>query len=291
MKTFLKRILFILILSLSIGVLVFFAFRYMDNSMIKCSEKAGNTYIFGNSHAMSSMDPDILASITGRTFTSYGSNGQSMFWAVQGIEKKIIQCPNSTILVEFTNNSLSTDWWTYDNSRMLRERDKLYQLDRAELLYLFDHNKTKTGKLLLTLPIPSTKIDGKFGKNDKVRLAEDIKEKGERIVVQYKNLEENDNPDAGYTGLTQLIRKHPATAFILVRSPMHTTYFQMLHEINNEKLYLEYLARLKLFPNVRTLDFGHLELHDSCFADMDHLNVKGAGVFSKILGDSLIVKY
>jgi hypothetical protein len=35
-------------------------------------------------------------------------------------------------------------------------------------------------------------------------------------------------------------------------------------------------------------DFAHLPLHDSCFADLDHLNYRGAKVFSEIFSDSLL---
>jgi hypothetical protein len=288
MKKFIKNILLFSGLILSVYIILFISFYFIDNHLPCSLEYKNKTFIFGNSHTMSSVDPEVLEKHTGDQYISYAANGQSLFWATQGIEKKITQCKNSQFIIEFTNNSLTTDWWTYDNSRMLREKDKLYQVNLDEWSYLFNHNPLKSSKMLLTLPLPSGKIEGKFGKNEKSRLEEDIMQKGERIIVQYRDMEAKDDMNEGYKNLAGLLQKYPYIKFIIIRSPMHHTYFEMLSEINNESQYQELLFDLKKFPNCRIYDFGHLELNDSCFADMDHLNYKGSSSFSQILADTLL---
>lgn len=288
MSGFLKNIVVLISVVLGCYLILFFVFRYADNHLMREKVNEQQHIIFGNSHAMSSMDPELISKLTGDEFRSYASNGQAMFWTVKGIEKKIAQIDHPIIYVEFTNNSFTTDWWIYDDTRVLREIDKLYQLSWEEFSYLLKNNPGKTIKFLATLPFPSTKLDGKFGINEKNRLKEDIKDRGERIKVQYTALENENDVDLGVNSLKRLIEAHPEIKFVLVRTPMHPQYFEILKGINNDEKTLKWLGDFSKKSNCKVFDFAHLPLHDSCFADLDHLNYKGAKVFSEIFSDSLL---
>jgi hypothetical protein len=288
MKVFIKRILLIFCLYIASVVLILFVFGLIENKYLTWQGTGHETFIFGNSHTLSSVNPAIMETITGKKHYSYGANGQSFFWSLQGVEKRISHCPEATYMIEFTNNSITTDWWTYDNARMLRESDKKYQLQASEWAYLFRMNGLKTLKLFMTMPLPSTKIEGKFGKNTHDRLQEDIRLHAARILTQHRNLKENYEQDISFLNLQNIISNHPAAKFIILRSPLHHTYFEELKTTTNEPLYLRSIQKLASYPNCKVYDFGHLTMNDSCFADMDHLNYKGAKIFSGILADTLL---
>ena len=47
---------------------------------------------------------------------------------------------------------------------------------------------------------------------------------------------------------------------------------------------------IKNYSNIKFYDFKDMELPDSCFGDLDHLNYKGAKVFSEYLEKEILHK-
>lgn len=288
MSKFIKNIIILTLILLSINILLFFIFKYIDNYIIKDNSNAEEHLIFGNSHAMSALDPVLISELTDESFKSYASSGQAIFWSVKGIEKKIAQTLRPIVYIEFTNNAFTTDWWIYDDNRMLREIDKMYQLDFQEMKYLFLNNPSKSLKYFATLPFPSSKLEGKFGINDNDRLKDDIKEKGERILIQYKLGENSNDIDLGVNSLNMIVENYPFVRFVIIRTPMNSKYFEIMKKVNNDRLTLQWLENFRKKSNCIVFDFAHFEMNDSCYADLDHLNYKGAKIFSKVFADTLI---
>ncbi|MDO5973997.1 hypothetical protein [Flavivirga jejuensis] len=68
---------------------------------------------------------------------------------------------------------------------------------------------------------------------------------------------------------------------ILIRSPMHKKYSGYSNELFYNKI------RNEKYPNIEYLDFSKFPLTNSEFGDLEHLNFKGAKVFSKWFSDIL----
>lgn len=81
-----------------------------------------------------------------------------------------------------------------------------------------------------------------------------------------------------------LIHTNPSRKFLLVVSPLHSSCFYGGKSYPNAYALMN---RLKANANVRFYDFSHFDLPEECFLNTTHLNVKGARLFSKVLGDSL----
>jgi hypothetical protein len=68
---------------------------------------------------------------------------------------------------------------------------------------------------------------------------------------------------------------------VLIRSPLHERY----RGYENEKLYNQVIE--KRYSSVVYLDFSKFPLPDSEFGDFEHLNYKGARIYSKWFADIL----
>ena len=75
------------------------------------------------------------------------------------------------------------------------------------------------------------------------------------------------------------------TELIFINPPLHPAMYNSL-EYQEGKLIFEIFLTEKL-PNITYLDFSNDFLQDSCYADLIHLNKKGATIFSKKL-DSIL---
>lgn len=70
---------------------------------------------------------------------------------------------------------------------------------------------------------------------------------------------------------------------IVVGTPVHQNYYNLLlsEQIKN---YKNYLKQLKVkYPSIKIFDYSNLQYDDSCFLDSDHLNPKGAKLFTSMI--------
>ena len=282
MKKFVCNFFKLIILFLIILFSTWFLNLIIIQHKNKFSEK-NDLQIVGNSHSEVSIIPDSFKSIFSHVENN-SQSGRSLFWVVKGISTRPL---TNNIIIEFTNNSLTTDSWTYDNNRLLREKRVALELDYVDWRYLFAKNPLQTVRLFLAIPMFWEKQSGCFSANFRERLKEDYSNHGLRIKKQYRLINKLSNDLYGFKSLHNYILRHPKQTIFIVRAPLHNYYFNSLKENSNEILYLNCQKKLGEFKNISILDFGHLELNDSFFADLDHLNYGGAQFFSSLLNDTI----
>lgn len=277
-RYFIKKVVIFLFSILVIFILVFFLFYAIEHVPEK---RSVYDYAFlGHSHVVCSVNPSKLSG-KNKSVLVRGKNGQSLFWTVQTAEKLLIKNKVKVLFLCYTNNSLTTDEWAYSNDRLMNG-NSLYQLTSDELLYLFKNNPWKMVKYVLSLPLPTGTINGEFNPKRNSIVKNEIKNNGERLKNQYHILKEYKTLE-GFKRLINFCKVNPMQKIILVRFPLSEPYFSILGKNSNDSLFLASVHELTSLPNVMWKDYSRLIYEDSLFNNLDHLNLRGANVFSDSL--------
>ena len=105
----------------------------------------------------------------------------------------------------------------------------------------------------------------------------------EERIKKKLEIHSDENEKIGFTYLNRMVQKNKGTLFILIRTPMHHNYTGR----KNEKSFQECIHLLRKNRNCKLIDFNKIDFADSCFADDEHLNFKGAKLFTPIFLDSI----
>lgn len=106
-----------------------------------------------------------------------------------------------------------------------------------------------------------------------------------QVVQQRKNTVSKTNIDTNlFNNLTAIISAHPNRNFFFVIAPYHPAWFYTYKDGPTEN---KFLNALQAYKNVKVLNFSKAAFPDSLFFDTEHLNYKGAVMFSKALRDTL----
>jgi hypothetical protein len=95
------------------------------------------------------------------------------------------------------------------------------------------------------------------------------------------NMYKISNTAVSYLDSIVYLCKEKKIELILINCPVHKSYKKEIPEKFNsffEKQKLKYTEKA-----IKILDYSNMEFPDSCYSDADHLNYKGATIFSKFL--------
>ena len=149
-------------------------------------------------------------------------------------------------------------------------------MEPSEIVLLLKKDFIFTSKLLLRITTPTTKVQGNYTKHKKLFNNKIVKENLSNIYA----------PDFDDKVIHNFIENNDSSFFVLFRAPQHPKYYPYIGEIN-EKYFVDRLSSFGKYENCVIMDFGHKYNTDSLFADLGHMNYKGASVFSAFLADTL----
>jgi hypothetical protein len=243
-----------------------------------------SVFILGNSHPQCAINDSFLD----RHMMNLAQGGEPLFYTAVKANEILKNTNADTIVIEFTNNSLTTIDWVLDDNRLLDAYQKHFpNMTLAQQEFLFRNNFSKSLKAIMFMDpvklIRYDQLDGGYRANEKVADFRAISEVQERAGINknksYREVLENQNPESLY----RLIRENPSIRFILTRLPMHHTY-----PLTNEIQFQHFVQKMTSEENCTFIDFHKaVTLPDSCFMDYEHLNRTGAAVFTPIF-DSVI---
>jgi hypothetical protein len=288
MKIFINKIiLFIGISVLFISVLILSTHRvikYKSNFALKAPVK---NVIFGHSHPTYAFNDSLISD-----FKNLAQSRQSYFYSF--IKARNVLSQNNSIkavFIEFTNNQISKemdDWIWDDYAVSSRFPSYLPFMNKDEIKLLYKNNSKAF----------FAGVSKSFRENiiNILSLKYDYKNK----IGGYKWLERNrtdsilasgsasHNPNTPKKSYNQLSLKNieflekivnycidKNIKVYLIRSPQHKKYKGRL----NEDVFIK--IRKERFKTIEFLDFNNFPLENCEFADLDHLNYKGATKFSK----------
>lgn len=288
MKDFIKKVIVFLFLSILVIIAIVLSSNYIikSRSSFKIDEKI-TTLVIGHSHSECSVNDSIL-----KNSLNLSSSGESYFYNYQKL-KRLVSDNNhiNTVFVEFTNNqvdSMMNDWiWNFEKmSHYLH----LYSpfMDSEDLKLLLNHNPTD---LLASYSIATRKHIYRIFNGDYNFIDEIGGFNGEKLSKVNKLIANNNfkssiskNHSLSKSNLSYLRKmidlcKERNIKIFLIRSPQHPLYA----DLSNEIIYQNVLKTQ--FEDVELFDFNAMNLPNSHYLDLDHLNYKGAEEFTKIFSD------
>jgi hypothetical protein len=277
MKSFLSNAVYFVLGFLMLVITVFFFSYILERKINRNILNEHSVSIIGHSHPKTSVNDSLLSQLLNKDVSNYGQNGQSMFWSIIGA-RKLKHQGSKTFIIELTNSTYTTGWKTTDRTRGLNESSKIYYVKQNEWQDLLRTDFTFTTELILQFPMPKTKVLGKFKKLDK---------SFEKKIVKENNKANVFTPDFDDEIIHQFIKDNDSLNFIIFRAPQHPDMYDHIGP-ENENYFIDKFNSYQKYKNCQLMDFGHIYNTDSLFADLGHMNYKGATIFTEFLADTLL---
>lgn len=294
MKIFFKKVaVFHGLVLITILLIVFIPiFVIKKNSTFKLKENK-TIALFGHSHPECAFNDSIISDIR-----NLANAAESYFYTFQKIKKIIPENPQiKTVFIEFTNNQIdkkAEQWiWGYDKmSNAFPTYSPFINTEDFNLLF-----KNNFKDLVTCISISSKKnliriINSNYtfveNMGFRPRIDRDELENDRNKNLHNKSLDNFDISEVNLQYLRKIIDycRSQKIEIYLIRTPTHKDY----KYVKNEKKFQE--IRNKDFSDVEFLDFIYFITSDEHFSDLDHLNYKGAEVFSekisKLLDEGLL---
>lgn len=279
-------ILFVLLLT----VLLLTANYIARKSNFKIPDHAENV-IIGHSHPQCAFNDSLIVNTV-----NVAQSGESFFFSYFKLNQLLQQNKNiKTIFLEFTNNHLEKkmEEWIWSGV-FLSHKYHTYApfIDYSGNSLLMKKNPTSLLKLQIKTVLNNLKIialnDYNYAKKTggylylaKCKIDSLIKLK--RTVTDENTLQELIAiENLTYLDKIVLMCKAKKIKLVLLRSPLHEKY----PGTANEKSFKKILATR--YPDLRFLDFKDFPLQNDEFADLEHLNFKGAKKLSLFFNDLLV---
>ncbi|SDB22363.1 hypothetical protein SAMN03097699_0169 [Flavobacteriaceae bacterium MAR_2010_188] len=238
--------------------------------------------VMGHSHPECAFDDEIL-SLT----KNLASSGESYFYTFLKFKKVIENNPSIKFaFIEFTNNQIlpNKDEWIYNGEQITYRFVKYapYMGFKEHLAILENNPQGYINGLSLSIKDNLTSL---FEKNQSFsrmggyhslnNISTEIKDKDNEPITS-KSIRQDDVCETNLEYLEKLLAycKNKNVTPILIRSPLHPSYPKFHNEPQFQRI------RNKRFGEVRFLDFSEFALADSDYADLEHLNHKGARKFT-----------
>lgn len=260
--------------------------RKMDYSLPKNIDKI----IIGHSHPEVSYNDSLISN-----FKNCASSGCAYFYNYYLLKELVEHNPQvQTVFVEFTNNQLDTimsEWTWGDNYLPFKMQELEQSIDANGKKLLFAKNPGGALKgyinairqnMLVLVKRNYSYQHNRFGFNYLVRdkLNEDFKKQ------KLDTLDKNKAAEISETNLQYLDKivkycNEKKLQLFFVRSPLHGKYIPK----PTDEIYHNILT--SRYKNIELLDFKNFALKDEEFADLEHLNHKGAKRFSNWFNELL----
>ena len=295
MKAFVKKTILFLLILLGTVILIEASTCFLVNKNADFKLIGNPKYVVaGHSHPECAFNDSLISN-----FKNISRSGESYFYTYIKV-KKILEQNNSieTVFIEYTNNQIipEMDNWTWDEefisdrytkySSFMSFNDHTLLIQNAPRAYLNGFLLSNTVKLSMVMSNDydyTNKIGGyMYLVRDKTdSILSNSSKTTSKIEVNANMSNRISETNLLYLGKTiELIKKY-GKKVILIRSPQHPKYTGY----ENEVAYKEILSNR--FGNVAYLDFSKFPVSNSDFGDLQHLNHKGAKLFS-IWFDELI---
>ena len=284
MKRFVKNtILFVVVCMMLIFTITFTLFVTVKKHADFRLKEHPVYLVVGHSHPECAFNDSLISGLK-----NISKSGEACFYSYQKLKTVLNQNPSiKTVFIEFTNNQIEEemDRWTWDNKHITRYPDFVPFMSNRDKALLFKHNgdgflnlvSISARYALLRIVTNDYNYEKQLGGYQ--FLVQDITDSVLRIL----NKKETDNHKKPVTisetnlnylsAMIHYCKRHHVEP-VLIRSPLHKGFFRFV----DERAYKNILK--KRFSDVTWLDFSSFPIKDSGFADPEHLNYKGARVFS-----------
>jgi hypothetical protein len=284
MRQFVKLISLFSLLLLTLAVLLIEAPEYYleKRAEFKLTQSPRHI-VLGHSHSECSFNDTLINDLV-----NLSGSGESYFYTYHKAKRVLEQNPSIEIVfIEFTNNQVSPimDDWTWDQEHMNHRYPKYAPfMSLSDKVLLARNNfksfisstslgaKENVGRILSRnyQYIHETPLN-KPTSNQHIldSLILDAKKKG-----KLKRETQTSKVSIEYLQKIVDVCIAKGKTVVLVRSPLHRSYRGYSNELVYQKI------RKKYFSDLAFLDFSKVPLDNSHFYDLEHLNEKGAEVFS-----------
>jgi hypothetical protein len=299
MKRFLiKFFLFFLFVFSVFFIVTLVIGRVINKGNFFAIDKTKQNLIFGHSHAECSYNDSLI-----NGFKNFAQSGESYFYTYIKL-KKILENNKhiKTCFVEFTNNNIehTMDQWIWGDQH-ITNRYPMYAafMTSSDIFLLTKHNpfaiiNTQSAYLKSNfLFLKNKKIDYLYENNWGRYLYLDKIATDSFLTNQNRIFGEEDTIEISKMNLQYLrsivnLCANSKVKLYFVRSPAH----QNCRDSYNEQLYKQIMG--KEFSDVEFLDFKNFFLPNGNYADFEHLNNKGAKLYSiffnKLILDGFLEK-
>lgn len=292
MRKFVIKVIGAVIVFISVLVSLYFANRYFANFKIGDDK---HILIIGNSRPECAFNDALIPGVA-----NYSESGEAYFYTYIKLKKFLEQNPQiDKVLIEFSNENIrkSLDEWIWGDMHVSYRFPKYASfMDEEALELLMQHNPEKVkgsipmlsrlnASMLFNYKLDYTKTTGGYLSLDKCKV-------DSLLTNQSVNFIERPGGDSlaveSMRYLDKLIEysEQRGVKVFFIRTPVHEKCISLL----NEQTFQE--VRLSRYPNVEFLDFSKYCVANEEFADLSHLNRKGAEKFSSwfagLLKDGLL---
>jgi len=242
-----------------------------------------NKIVIGNSHPECALNDSLILD-----FKNIAHSGESYFYTIPKVENVLLQNKNiKVVFIEFGDLQLRTSTlkWIYDAEFLSRNYPDFgpFLNWKSNKEILVNNFKGFANVLSLVLRTNVSKIYLNDNNNYDKKLGGYL-----YLSRVYKNntlpkttKKSNSDNDEFYTGNIKLLReliakcKQLNTKVYIIRCPTHKKYHRNDSNVNLKQIVAQN------FPDDEFLDFKDFPINDHEFADLEHLNYKGAKKFSK----------
>lgn len=302
MKLFIKHISFITSFFLGLIILIVVSTSLIERDKANFKLENNPKYIIiGHSHPECAFNDALVPNLK-----NISQSGESYFYNYIKLKPVMIQNPSiDVVFVEYTNHQINErmDKWIWGDE-YISDRYPKYSsfMNMSDNFMLLKNNPSAYSKALsLSIREKSTRIfENDVNYSTKIGGYLYLKrDKTDSLINNIASLKQSTN-----TGITSKIKISEANLsyldaiiqfienqnkkVILIRSPQHKKYLGY----SNEQEYLEILKTR--YTDTEYMDFSDFPLSNSMYGDLEHLNHKGAKVFSQwfsnLIDDGLLEK-
>jgi hypothetical protein len=249
--------------------------------------------VTGHSHPQCAFNDSLIVD-----FQNISQSGESYFYTYFKTKQIIEQNASiKVVFIEYTNNQINArmdDWiWgnTYMSSRYpkyapymsLADKRLLFFKNHSGYLNSYSFSVKNNLERIFKKDYSYSKLDGGY--------VSVIRDKTDSLVAnkvynERKSITNLSETNLFYLSLLIEFCNQKGVDIILIRSPQHEAYEGYFNELK----YKEILK--KKYSNFDYIDFSNFPVTNSEFGDLEHLNYKGAKVFSeffaKLLDEGLL---